>query len=281
MKKQFLHTAIQLTDRSYFLSDLHYAYIFHEGRFYDFWKERYGKKFLQHAWESQSKLFSGYELKKFKGISKIDSTFEGDSIKHKAFNFLIAECFPIRGKRYHNIDNINFRQAESLNDFAAFLFFLAVSYRNIDTFAKEIHKRNGATAEEIYYHLDQTRMNVFIKSTMAVDAFMARMKLIQNASRGGKAPKSSKLIFHSVAAMVKANPSYSAEMLWRNYRKNHAGLENADDCGVYFEVDHAMPGNDFLVDEDGKRIGFHTFRGNNYFGKAKKRILSGMKLVDE
>jgi hypothetical protein len=276
MDKHLAITAINLTDRSYFLADVYGAYIFKAGRLYDFWKEHYGNKFLQHMFESQSRIFNDYDLKNVVGLSQIDDTFADDPIKHRAFNFLLAECYPGKGGRGQNVKSVNYRECESLKHYSAFLFFLSVSYKNFDVFAKEINRCNNSAPVELYHYLEDIRVTALMASQRTVDAFCALMKMKQKASRGGKAPKSSESMLHSIVAGIQANPGYSAEELWRHYKRDHPGKadahDRADDYGVYFEEDLSGLGKHKLVDEEGKCIAFHTFRGSGYFRKAKNLI---------
>lgn len=283
MERHNAITAMQLTDRSYFLTDLYIAYVFFEGRQYDFWKEHYGEKFHQHMFEAQSRAFNRYDLKKLKGLSQIDNTFAGDPIKHRAFNFLLAECYPSNGERGQNVESVNlkrergqkdmFNDIEPLERCSAFLFFLSVCYKDFHIFAKEVKRCNNSAPVEVYHYLEGIRGKVLVKAQRALDELCRLVGMRQRASKGGKASKSSAHILASIRMHVNEKPNHTAQTLWGHYRRDHAGEKNADDQLVFHEKDNADPDEDRLVDAEGKYIRFNTFRGRDYFGQAKKRIM--------
>ncbi len=87
----------------------------------------------------------------------------------------------------------------------------------------------------------------------------------QWSSRGGKVQKSSEDIFDATSEVLQEKPeNWSALQVWDHLRRN------AEKHDLKFEKDYSGFGKDALVDLDGKRVRFPTFR--RYVSNVKKTI---------
>lgn len=144
-------------------------------------------------------------------------------------------------------------------------------YETPDDFKEmEAAVKDYARIAHHYFHDDKMQ-----KDAPFVDAglkyFDQKEKAAEYGRKGGKAPKGSEDILESIISKLKEHPNrYSAETLWRHYRRYHHGEENVDEYCVYFKEDYTGQDRDELIDGDGRRITFHTFRG--YVAQARKDI---------